>query len=339
MVYLNGPVLGIETSCDETSAAVAVGRNVLSNIVSSQAALHRKWGGIVPEAAARKHAETLIPVIEEALEASSIGLTDVLGIAVTNRPGLVGALSVGTTAAKALAVSLDIPLIGVHHLEAHVLSPFIQADLPTPHVCLLVSGGHTELLLVREPGDYSKLGGTIDDAAGEAFDKAARLLGLGYPGGPAIQKVAELGDETRYSLPRGLDDPTLDFSFAGLKTAVRILAENEADRLDVPSLAAAFQATVVRVLADRTALACRETGASAVTLVGGVAANARLREELRTRAEALGIPMFVPDPDLCTDNAAMIAHAGSWRLALGERSNIEMDVEAVCPLPGEVNHE
>jgi N6-L-threonylcarbamoyladenine synthase len=327
------PVLGIETSCDETSAAVIVGDRVLSNVVSSQADLHRKWGGVVPEAAARRHAEALLPAVEESLAVAGMGLGEVGGVAVTNRPGLIGALAVGVAFAKGLAASRGLPLVGVHHLEAHVLSPFLAGDVPLPHVCLLVSGGHTELILVRAPGEYEVLGGTIDDAAGEAFDKAARSLGLGYPGGPAIQSAAETGDPARYSLPRGLSDPTLDFSFAGLKTAVRVLAESEAGALDVASAAASFEATVAAVLADRALLACRERDAKAVTLVGGVAANRRLRGVLSDRCEAIGV-RFAPAPaELCTDNAAMIAFAGSWRLARGERDTVEMDTLSAAPLP------
>lgn len=332
MMYLSGPVLGIETSCDETSSAVVTGRTILSNVVTSQADLHLRWGGIVPEAAARKHAEALIPTIRESLTIAGCDIRDIAGIAVTNRPGLVGALSVGVTGAKALSWALELPLIAVNHLEGHVLSVGIAAEVPTPHICLLVSGGHTELIEVVEPGEYNQIGRTIDDAAGEAFDKAARVLGLGYPGGPAIERAARQGDPSRYSLPRGLQDPTFDFSFAGLKTAIRRLVETEGENLDVPSAAASFQETIANVLTDRAIHACRERGSRAVTLVGGVAANSRLRERLAAKCLAHGLELYVPAIDLCTDNAAMIAHVGSWRLALGERSGADADVEAVSLL-------
>jgi N6-L-threonylcarbamoyladenine synthase len=332
MIYLNGPVLGIETSCDETSAAVILGKNVCSNVVSSQADLHLRWGGIVPEVAARKHAEALLPTISEALALAGCDLNEIAGIAVTNRPGLVGALSVGVTGAKALSWALDRPLIAVNHLEGHVLSSIIENNVPAPHICLLVSGGHTELIEVIKPGEYNQIGRTIDDAAGEAFDKAARVLGLGYPGGPAIERAARHGESNKYSLPRGLQDPTCDFSFAGLKTAIRNLAETEAERLDVHAAAAAFQETIVGVLVDRTIYACRERGCLAVTLVGGVAANSRLREHLAWKCQEYGLALYVPSFELCTDNAAMIAHVGSWRLAKGERSGADVDVDAVSLL-------
>ncbi len=333
MEYVAGPVLGIETSCDDTSAAIVVGKRILSNVVSSQADLQKKWGGIVPEAAARSHTEAMLPAISEALRGSAVGLTDLTGIAVTNRPGLVGALSVGVTTAKALSLALGIPLVGVHHLESHTLSPLIESDVPFPHVCLLVSGGHTELILVKRPGVYSKLGGTIDDAAGEAFDKAARTLGLGYPGGPAIQETGAAGDAKRYSLPRGLKDPSFNFSFSGLKTAVMLLAEREGEALDRPSAAASFEATVAEVLSHRAIFACRETGARAVTLVGGVAANLRLRATLARAASEARVDFFVPGASLCTDNAAMVAHVGAWRLSTSRGDDFDLDTEAVSSLP------
>jgi N6-L-threonylcarbamoyladenine synthase len=337
--YLEGPVLGIETSCDETSVAVLDGRQVMVNVVSSQAELHKKWGGVVPEAAARKHAEALLPTLDVALEGAGVGLTDLAGIAVTNRPGLVGALSVGVSAAKSLAYSLRVPFIGVHHLEGHLLSPLMTADVEFPHLCLLVSGGHTEIILVAEPGRYSNIGGTIDDAAGEAFDKAARALGLGYPGGPAIQRAAEGGDAAKYPLPRGLREPTTNFSFAGLKTAVLYLATAEGSGLDVASAAASFEETITGVLADRTLRACREHGCRTVTLVGGVAANRRLRTKMHQLAEEARITFVTPPFELCTDNAAMIAHVGSLRLARGERDGMDLDTLAVAQLPGVIGEQ
>ncbi|MDQ2986317.1 MAG: tRNA (adenosine(37)-N6)-threonylcarbamoyltransferase complex transferase subunit TsaD [Armatimonadota bacterium] len=324
--YFDGIVLGIETSCDETSVALMRGRDVLANVISSQADLHLKWGGVVPEAAARKHAEAMLPALQQALDEAQLSLANVSAIAVTNRPGLVGALSVGVSAAKALAFSLEVPLLGVDHLEGHVLSPAISADLTFPHVCLLVSGGHTELIGVHAPGKYERLGGTIDDAAGEAFDKSARALGLGYPGGPAIQNAATRGDSSRYKLPKGLSGETLDFSFSGLKTAVLYLFRDEGAKLNVSDAAASFEETITSVLSERAERACLGFGAQAATVVGGVAANVRLRSKLQDIADRRRIKFTAPPLTLCTDNAAMIAHAGSIRLAAGERDNFELDV-------------
>ncbi|HWP31302.1 MAG TPA: tRNA (adenosine(37)-N6)-threonylcarbamoyltransferase complex transferase subunit TsaD [Fimbriimonadales bacterium] len=334
MEYLDGIVLGIETSCDETSCALVRGREVLSNVVSSQAALHMKWGGVVPEVAARKHTEALLPALERAFEEAHVSFDEIRGIGVTNRPGLVGALAVGVAGAKALSLAWKVPMLGVHHLEAHILSPLMAEDVPFPHVCLLVSGGHTELILVRGAGMYEKLGGTIDDAAGEAFDKCARAMGLGFPGGPAIQKIAEKGDPHRYKLPRGLSDPNMNFSFAGLKTAVLKLIEKEKDSLDVPSLAASFEEVVTSVLAERTFYACKETNAKAVTLVGGVAANRRLRSKMDELSKRYDIGFFAAPLSLCTDNAAMIAHVAAWRLSFGERDDLDMETLSSAPLPG-----
>ena len=330
----DGPVLGIETSCDETSAAVLCGPEVRSNIVSSQVALHERWGGVVPEAAARAHVEAILPVIREALEASGVLLGAVRGIAVTNRPGLVGALSVGLTAAKALAFALQVPLVGVHHLEGHLLSPVLShAALPFPHVGLVVSGGHTELVRVEGPGEYAILGETRDDAAGEAFDKGARLMGLGYPGGFAVQVAARTGDPSRYPLPRALKGDTLEFSFSGLKTAVLRLVEREGEALRVPDAAAALQAAIVDVLVQRAIRALRRTGFETLTLVGGVAANESLRARLAAEGAREGAHFATPPAEYCTDNAAMIALAGSIRLARGERDHADIEPLPNAPLP------
>ncbi len=335
MTFFDKPLLAIETSCDETSAAVLVGREIRSNVIASQIEMHRKWGGVVPEAAARAHVEAIVPVIEQALSDASVTLNEIGGIAVTNRPGLVGALSVGVTAAKALSFSLGIPLLGVHHLEGHLCSPLaLGSDIPFPHVCLIASGGHTELVSVTAPGEYRLLGQTRDDAAGEAFDKGARLLGLGYPGGLGIQNAAMAGDPKRYPLPKGLSGETIDFSFSGLKTAVLRLVEKEGDQISVPDAAASLQATIVKVLTERALRAVEQVGANALTLVGGVAANLALREKLSTEAARRGIGFWTPPVAMCTDNAAMIGLAGSLRLARGEHDDLDLDVFPNAPLPG-----
>ncbi len=328
MTPFKGLVLGIETSCDETSASLLDGHTVLTNVVSSQADLHRKWGGVVPEAAARAHVEAIVPVVSEA-----IGSARPDGIAVTNRPGLVGALSVGTTAAKALSMSWGVPFVGVHHIEGHVLSVFLEGVGPSlPYLCLVVSGGHTELVIVRGVGDYELVGQTIDDAAGEAFDKGARLLGLGYPGGYAVQNAAIGGDPHRYKLPRSLKSDPFNFSFSGLKTAV--LRMVEAEQVEVNDAAASLQAAIVDVLAEKSARAIDQFGFKSFALVGGVAANLSLRERLHSECERAGVSFHVPKPEFCTDNAAMIAMAGSFRLASGERDGASLDVFPNSPLPG-----
>jgi N6-L-threonylcarbamoyladenine synthase len=327
------PILAIETSCDETSAAVVSGTQILGNVVSSQIELHRKWGGVVPEAAARAHVEAILPVIESALNQSGIDLKQVGAIAVTNRPGLIGALSVGVSAAKSLAFALDVPLLGIHHLEGHLLSTLsIEPNLPFPHTCLIVSGGHTELVQVEGFGKYRIVGQTRDDAAGEAFDKAARLLRLGSPGGWAIQQAALNGDPGRYPLPKGLTGSTIDFSFSGLKTAMLRLVQSEGPNISVPDASASIQATIVDVLTERAIRACTQLGSAALTLVGGVAANLSLRSSLQSACDSYGIRFITPAPELCTDNAAMIGLAANWRLAAGERDNLNLDCYASVEL-------
>lgn len=327
------PILAIETSCDETSMAVLHGRAILSNVVASQIEMHIKWGGVVPEAAARSHVESILPVYLDALEQA--GNPQISAICVTNRPGLVGALSVGVSAAKALAYALKIPLLGVHHLEGHLMSPLgdLDVELQFPHVSLIVSGGHTELVQVDTPGKYRIIGETRDDAAGEAFDKGARLLGLGYPGGKAIQDAAETGNPKRYKLPRALKDDPFNFSFSGLKTAMLRLVQTEGSNLDVADAAASLQAAIVDVLTQKAIRACEELDSKALCLVGGVSANRPLRESLASECNKRGISFYVPPFSLCTDNAAMIGLAGSLRLQAGEKSNWQLDVVPNAELP------
>ena len=328
------PILAIESSCDETSAAVIVGRSILSNVVATQIEMHQKWGGVVPEAAARAHIEAILPVITQALETAEITLQEIKAIAVTNRPGLVGALSVGVTAAKALSARLKIPLIGVHHIEGHLLSILALSEDPIfPMVTLVVSGGHSELVLVSELGHYTILGETRDDAAGEAFDKGARLLGLGYPGGRQIQEQALTGNPRRYPLPKALGTDTYEMSFSGLKTAMLRLVEKEGNAIHVPDAAASLQAAVVGVLTDRMKRAIERENPATIAVVGGVAANTSLRQAVTALATRYSIRCLIPPIDVCTDNAGMIGLAGSVRLALGERSGLDLESLPGADLP------
>lgn len=326
-------ILAFETSCDDTSVAIVRGKSVLSNVVSSQQTLHERWGGIVPEAAARAHVEAIIPVLETALREADIALEHVELIAATNRPGLVGSLSVGVAAARALALVLGVPTVGIHHLEGHLSSVLADStQVEVPHLGLIASGGHTACVLVHDWGRYEVVGRTIDDAAGEAFDKASRLLSLGYPGGPAIQAAARDGNPQRYTLPRGLKEPSTDFSFSGLKTAVMRLVESEGEGLSVADAAASVEHTIVSVLAERSIRVAETRNCRAVTLVGGVAANQKLREQMAAECARRGLPLYVPSLDLCTDNAAMIGLAAAWRWARGERGSSELEVSAMEPL-------
>ena len=310
-------ILGVETSCDDTCAAVVDGPRVLSNVISSQASFHERYGGVVPEVASRHHLELVNPVVDSALAEAEVAFDDLDALAVTRRPGLIGALLVGVSTAKALAASRRLPLVGVDHLHGHVAASFLEPDpLEPPFLCLIASGGHTLIGAVREHSRYELLGQTLDDAAGEALDKAARLLGLGYPGGPAIQRLAVKGDPSAFSFPVALrDDPGLDFSFSGLKTAltyaVRDLGERElAGRR--PDLAASFQGAVVDQLVSRLERALDVHGLDAVALGGGVAANVLLRERARELCERRGVRLKLVAPELCTDNAAMIAAAAGF---------------------------
>ncbi len=316
-------VLGIETSCDETAAAVLDdGTSIVSSVVSSQVDLHAAYGGVVPELAGRAHVELLTPVVADALAraGSDERGSGIDAVAVTCGPGLIGSLLVGVAGAKALALAWDVPLVGVNHLEAHLFASLLeQPDLGWPLVVLLVSGGHTLLVEVVEPGRYRLLGGTIDDAAGEAYDKVARFLGLGYPGGPAIDRIAPEGDPTAFAFPRSLPGDGLDLSFSGLKTSVVTTVRRHPDA-GTADVAASFQEAVVDVLVTRARDAAARVGARAVCLAGGVAANSLLRARIEAACAEDGIGAFLPSRALCTDNAAMVAAAGWWRLDRGERS-------------------
>lgn len=326
-------ILGIETSCDETAAAVVQdGRILLSNVVASQVQLHAQYGGVFPEAASREHVLKIVPVISEALEDASVTWNDLAAVAVTNGPGLAGSLLVGVNAAKGLAFGAKLPLIGINHLEGHVYANWLEAATLAgtapehlfPLVALIVSGGHSEIVLMRAHGDYVMLGRTIDDAAGEAFDKVARLLGLGYPGGPEIQKAAERGDPEAYKFPRAWMRQTYDFSFSGLKTAVLNTTKKfDGQSLPVADIAAGFQAAIVDVLVKKTLAAAEEFNAAQILLGGGVAANTLLRQQMQARAN---LPVLVPPPKLCVDNGAMIASAAWWHYRAGESSGWDLDV-------------
>jgi N6-L-threonylcarbamoyladenine synthase len=327
-------ILGIESSCDETAAAVVEnGGMLLSSVVASQVDLHAAYGGVFPEVASRQHIKTVYGVVDQALHKAHIGLGDVDAIAVTRGPGLAGSLVVGLNMAKGIAVAGDIPIIGVNHLEGHVYSAWVRSandPHPSPHpqfplVILLVSGGHSELYLMEDHLRYRRLGGTLDDAAGEAFDKVARLLELSYPGGPSIQKAAEQGDPKAFQFPRTRLEGSWDFSFSGLKTAVlRIVRKIEEDHqaLPVNDLAASFQEAVVDVLLEKTLRAAEEFSASEILIAGGVSANRALREAFQSKSP---VKVNIPHISLCTDNAAMIATAGYYRFVHGVRDSLDMD--------------
>ena len=329
-------ILGIETSCDETSAAVLRdGKEILSSIVASQVDLHAKFGGIVPEIASRKHVELINPVIREALDTAKVDFTGIDTVAVTNRPGLVGALLVGVSAAKSISAALEVPLIGVHHLEGHIYANFlVNPDFQFPFICLVVSGGHTDLALVKSHGDYEILGRTRDDAAGEAFDKSARVMGLGYPGGPVIDELAQEGNPKAIHFPRARLDDTLDFSFSGIKTAVVRFFQKKTVEYSIEDIAASFQAAVVDMLVGATMSAVERTGIRRVALAGGVAANSGLQKRMKDASAERGLELSYPPPDLCTDNAAMIACAGYYHLIRGETDGLELDTIASQPLAG-----
>ena len=323
-------ILGIETSCDETAAAVVEdGTKILSNVISSQVDLHSRYGGIVPEVASRQHLLSIMPIVEKALADAKVGAKDLSAIAVTNGPGLAGSLLVGMNLAKALALAWELPLVGVNHLEAHIYANWLGSDKPAfPVISLIVSGGHTELILLQGHGEITRLGRTRDDAAGEAFDKVARALGLGYPGGPVIERATQ-GITPTYRLPRAWIKGSDDFSFSGIKTAVVRLAE-ELKISPSPNpnplaldLAASFQQAVVDVLVTKTVAAAGKHGVNQILLAGGVAANKLLRETMVRRSP---IPVLIPAHILCTDNAAMVACCGYFRLLQGKVAGWDLDV-------------
>ena len=320
-----GLVLGIETSCDETAAAVvAYGEDVLSSVVSSQVDLHARFGGVVPEIASRAHLELLVPVVAQAMVEAGVTGADLDAVAVTHGPGLIGALLVGLSGAKGLALAWDVPLVGVNHLEAHLYAAQLEhGPIAYPQMVLLVSGGHTQLVAVSGPGEYDLVGATVDDAAGEAFDKVARFLDLGYPGGPAIEEIARSGDPQAINFPRAMLNDGFNFSFSGLKTAVinHVRRDPDAGTADV---AASFQAAAVDVLALKLARAAAEYGVAGVALAGGVAANTPLRERVALDAELAGLECSLPGRAYCTDNAAMVAAAGWHRFRSDGPSGLEL---------------
>lgn len=343
-------ILGIETSCDETSAAVIEnGESILSNIIASQIDLHAQYGGVFPEVASRAHIEAITPVVQQAFDVAGVTLDDIEAITVTRGPGLAGSLLVGVNYAKGLALGRNLPLVGVNHLEGHVYSLWLtERDTPIqfPVICLIVSGGHSEIVLITGHGDYTLLGSTIDDAAGEAFDKVARLLGLSYPGGPSIERAAHDGDPTAYDFPRALRGDGYNFSFSGLKTAVlrAVQTPHEGKRppkgeslhsdqlrpdVSIADVAASFQAAVVDSLVEKTIRAADEHGVTEIWIAGGVSANQALRQ---TMTAASTRPVRCPPLKLCGDNAAMIASAGYFRYIHGFRDDLDMDVRPMWPL-------
>jgi len=337
-----GTVLAIETSCDETAVAIVKNRQVLSSVVASQIDLHRQYGGVVPEVASRQHLAWVNPAIAQALAEAQLDWSAIAGIAATCAPGLVGALLVGVTAAKTLAMLYQKPFLGVHHLEGHIYASYLsEPDLQPPFLCLLVSGGHTSLIRVQDCGQYEVLGQTRDDAAGEAFDKVARLLELGYPGGPAIDRLATEGDphafplpEGQVSLPQGGCHP-YDSSFSGLKTAMlRLVTQVRQERAVFPvaDLAASFQYTVARALTRRTIACARDFGLDTIVVGGGVAANRELRQQLQAAAETHALRVLFPPLALCTDNAAMIACAAADHLDRGHRSPLTLVPQSRLPI-------
>lgn len=327
----NMNILAIESSCDETAAAVVQdGRKVLSNIISSQIEIHKLYGGVVPEIASRKHIEKVIQVVDEALKEASLTMDEIDAVAVTYGPGLVGALLVGVSAAKSIAFAHNKPLIGVHHIEGHISANYIEnEELEPPFLCLVVSGGHTNLVIVKDYGEYEVLGKTRDDAAGEAFDKVARAIGLGYPGGPKIQKISEEGNKDAIAFPRAkVADNPFDFSFSGLKSSVLNYinsCEMKGEEINKADIAASFQEAVVDVLVSHTIEGAKQLGFKKIAMAGGVASNAVLREEMKEACERRGFKFYHPSPILCTDNAAMIGAAAYYDYKKGLISDLTLN--------------
>ncbi len=327
-------ILGVETSCDDTAAAILHGTRILASIVSSQDDVHGDFGGVVPELASRHHIQNVLPIVDTALHQAGVRLEQLDGIAVTCGPGLVGSLLVGVCVAKALAMAKNLPLIGVNHLEGHLLAVLLEQEVDFPFLCLLVSGGHTALYAARTWGEYQRLGATRDDAAGEAFDKAAKMLGLGYPGGRVIDNIARRGNPTALRFPRAhLKTGKYDFSFSGIKTSLRqFLGSPERIGREDADIAASYQEAVVDMLVTTTLRAARELELKRIVIAGGVSANSRLRHRMTEEGEQGGMRVFLPPLKLCTDNAAMIAFAGAWRLADGQRASLALNASATLRL-------
>ena len=329
-------VLGIESSCDETAAAVVTdGEKLLSNVIASQIRVHSKYGGIVPEIASRKHIEAIVPVILQALDDAAVTLDDIEGIAVTRGPGLVGSLLVGLSAAKAIAYARNLPFVGVNHLEGHVASVFLTEKRPDfPFIALVVSGGHTNVYLVRDFQDFTILGQTRDDAAGEAFDKAAKLLEIGYPGGVVIDRMAKKGDRNWITFPRAMKDSP-DFSFSGVKTSLLTVLKKRSrpfTKEEIPHVVASYQEAIVEVLVEKTLAAAEMSDLTSVVVCGGVAANSRLREKFLDEGQSRGFEVYIPPMVLCTDNAAMIAVVGENLLRKGRRDPLDLNAVSRWPL-------
>ena len=339
-------ILGIDTSCDDTSASVVEnGTKIISNIISSQSEIHKKYGGIVPELASRRHIEMIWPVVNEALKIASVRLEDLSGVAVCHGPGLIGSLLVGCSFAKAVCYSKQLPLLAVNHLEGHIFSSFLEGSKPSfPFIALIVSGGHTCLYRVDGFGKYKELGRTRDDAAGEAYDKVSKLLGLGYPGGPVIEKLAQDGNPKAIDFPRAYLPESLDFSFSGLKTAVLNFSKSEVrsqksnaefrilNSALINDIAASFQASIVDVLVRKTEWAIKKERIKRVTLTGGVASNSELRKKMKKMGKEKEVEIFIPSISLCTDNAAMIAAAGYHYLKTKNIAGLDLNPKACLPL-------
>ncbi len=329
-------ILGIDTSCDDTSAAVVEdGTKIVSNVVSSQSDIHSKYGGIVPELASRRHIEMILPVVEEALKRAGISLRDVSAVSVCHGPGLIGSLLVGCSFAKAACYAGGVPLVAVNHLEGHILASFLENPAPEfPFISLVVSGGHTSLYIAEDYGTFRELGRTRDDAAGEAYDKVSKLLGLGYPGGPVIDGLAQKGDPRAIDFPRAYLPETFDFSFSGMKTAVlNFMRANPSPSEElITDIAASFQAAVVDVLVRKTEWAVRKKRIRRVTLSGGVAANSGLRKRMKEMGEEKEVEVFIPSAELCTDNAAMIAAAGYHHFVAGDLAGLALNPKAYLKL-------